>query len=222
MTVPAPRAPLPTAALAASLSAVLALAACAQAPRPGPYGTVTAASPAVAGRVAPARPAALQPPPAPTPAVVSIAPDGLEGRYAGALRLAPNQRRCAPAGLPAAMTVAGGRAAFSTGRGTVVEGTIRADGSISFDGPLAVNGSFVAPRFIGHAERGSCNYLVELTRRGGAPAARAGTAAATAIPVTAVTAEREAPARAVPPVPAAAAGGPAREGSVRPPGPPPG
>ena len=122
----------------------------------------------------PPRPVAPQivAPMAPAPAAVNAAPTGLDGRYIGTASVMPNQVTtdgvaCRPARFPAAMTVNGGRAALSLGRGTRMEGTITADGLVTFSGDtMAAQGSFQGRGFQGEATRQACGYRMNLTRQG--------------------------------------------------------
>lgn len=142
----------------AFLALPLMMAACASDPAPAP-----APRPAPPPIVAPA---------APAPAAVNAAPAGLDGRYIGSAVVMPNQTNadgaaCRPARFPAAVTVNGGRAAISLGRGTRMEGTITADGQVTFSGDgMAAQGSFQGRNFVGEATRQSCGYRLNLTKRG--------------------------------------------------------
>ena len=140
----------------ALLALPLMMAACASTPPPPP------------------RPVAPQivAPVAPAPAAINAAPAGLDGRYIGTASVMPNQvtadgAACRPARFPAAMTVNGGRAALSLGRGTRLEGTITADGLVTFSGDtMAAQGSFQGRGFQGEATRQACGYRMSLTKRG--------------------------------------------------------
>ncbi len=129
------------------------LAACASEPPP----------PAPAPRPAPV--AMVAPTPAPSP--INAAPPGLDGRWNGQARLAAGQgRECRPSSLPAAMTVNGGRAALTFGRGQTLEGTITSDGMIRFaDGVMSANGTFQGRNMMGEASRQGCVYNLSLRKR---------------------------------------------------------
>ena len=142
----------------ALLALPLMMAACASDPAP----------------TAPTRVAAPQitAPAAPAPAAINAAPTGLDGRWIGTAVVMPSQvatngAACRPARFPAAMTVNGGRAALSLGRGTRMEGTITADGMVTFSGDtMAAQGSFQGRGFQGEATRQACGYRLNLSKRG--------------------------------------------------------
>ncbi len=142
----------------ALLALPLMMAACASDPAP-----VAARRPVAPQIVAPA---------APAPAAINAGPAGLDGRYVGTASVMPNQvttdgAACRPARFPAAMTVNGGRAALSLGRGSRMEGTITPDGMIAFSGDtMAAQGSFQGRGFQGEATRQACGYRMTLTKRG--------------------------------------------------------
>ena len=136
----------------------LVLAACAGNPPP-----VAAPRPVAPQVMAPAPPA---------PASVNAAPAGLDGRWMGTAQLLPGQTSsdgaaCRPARIPAAMSTNGGRAALALGRGTRLEGTITADGMVTFSGDtMMAQGTFQGSGFQGEATRQCCSYRLNLSRRG--------------------------------------------------------
>jgi hypothetical protein len=105
--------------------------------------------------------------PTPAPSAINAAPPGLDGRWNGQARLEANQgAECRRATMPAAMTVNGGRAALTFGRGQTLEGTITSDGMVRFaNGDMAANGTFQARRMTGDASREGCTYALSLRKR---------------------------------------------------------
>ncbi len=117
-------------------------------------------------------PVAAPAPPAPPPppaTQLNLAPAGLDGRYAGTLRLARDAARtCRPASIPTSATVANGQVAMNLGRFGSAEGTIGSDAGANLTGTeLAGQVSFSGNRLRGQVQRGTCPYEVRLMKRAG-------------------------------------------------------
>jgi hypothetical protein len=113
--------------------------------------------------VAPAPPA----PPPPPATQLNLAPAGLDGRYAGTLRLSSGAARtCRPARIPASATVANGQVAMNLGRFGSAQGTIGSDAGANLTGTeLAGQASFSGNRLHGQVQRGTCPYDIRLMKR---------------------------------------------------------
>ncbi len=116
------------------------------------------------------QPVAAPAPPAPPPppaTQLNLAPAGLEGRYAGTLRLARGaERTCRPASIPASATVANGQVALNFGRFGSAEGTIGSDAGANISGAeTAGQASFAGNRLRGQVQRGTCPYELRLAKR---------------------------------------------------------
>lgn len=116
------------------------------------------------------QPVAVAPPAPPPPPATQLnqAPPGLEGRYAGSLRLARGAARdCRPNSIPASATVANGQLAMNLGRYGTAQGTIGSDAGANLTGTDLAGEARIAGRLMtGQVQRGSCAYTLNLARRG--------------------------------------------------------
>jgi hypothetical protein len=122
------------------------------------------------GHEPPPRPQPVVTPPAPPPppaTQLNLAPSGLDGRYAGTLRLSRDAARsCRPASIPASATVANGQVAMNLGRYGNAEGTIGSDAGANIAGSeLVGQASFSGNRLSGQVQRNTCPYDIRLMKR---------------------------------------------------------
>jgi hypothetical protein len=150
---------VPSRPLVVMLPAVALLAGCSTIE--GWFGPSRPAQPQPVAAAAPPPPA----PPAQSP--INDAPPGLDGHYAGTLRLARGaDRSCRPRSIPASATVANGQVAINLGRYGSASASIGGDGSADITGTdLAGQVKFAGTRLSGEVQRSTCPYTVNLTRR---------------------------------------------------------